>query len=55
MQAWKAAGDLLWDANRREEAKKFYAKIVERFGKSDAPQTQIIQAVVRGSKARLAE
>jgi len=53
LQAWKAAGDLLWDANRREDAKKFYAKIVERFGKKEAPQ--IIQQVVRGSKARLAE
>jgi tetratricopeptide (TPR) repeat protein len=53
VQAWKAAGDLLWDATRREEAKKFYAQIVERFGKNDAPQ--IIQTVVRGSKARLVE
>ena len=53
LQAWKAAADLLWDANRREEAKKFYAQIVERFGKNDAPQ--IISTVVRGSKARLAE
>ena len=53
LQAWKAAGDLLWDLNRRGEAKQFYAKIVERFGKGDAPQ--IYQAVVRGSKSRLAE
>ena len=53
LQAWKAAGDLRWDGHRREDAKQFYAKIVERFGKNDAPQ--IIQTVVRGSKARLAE
>ena len=53
VQAWKAAGDLLWDANRRDEAKKFYAQLVERFGKDGAPQ--VIQTVVRGSKARLAE
>ena len=53
LQAWKAAADLLWDGQRREEAKKFYAQIVARFGKQDAPQ--IYQTVVRGSKARLAE
>ena len=53
VQAWKAAADLLWDANRRDEAKKFYSQIVARFGKKDAPQ--IISTVVRGSKARLAE
>ena len=53
LQAWKSAADLLWESNQRGEAKKFYAKIVERFGKSDAPQ--IIQQVVRGSKARLAQ
>jgi len=53
LQAWKSAADLLWDSNQRGEAKKFYAKIVERFGKNDVPQ--IIQQVVRGSKARLAE
>jgi lipopolysaccharide biosynthesis regulator YciM len=53
LMAWKSAADLLWDLNQRADAKKYYAKIVERFGKSDAPQ--IIQQVVRGSKARLAE
>ncbi len=53
LQAWKSAADLLWDGSQRDEAKKFYAKIVGRFGKNDAPQ--IIQQVVRGSKARLAE
>ena len=53
LQAWKSAADLLWDANQRNDAKKFYAKIVERFGQTDAPQ--IIQTVVRGSKARLME
>jgi tetratricopeptide (TPR) repeat protein len=53
LMAWKGAADLLWDSNQRAEAKKFYAKIIERFGKKDAPQ--IIQQVVRGSQARLAE
>ena len=53
LQAWKSAGDLLWESNQRSDARKFYEKIVERYGKNDAPQ--IIQQVVRGSKARLAE
>jgi len=53
LQAWKAAGDLRWEEHEREDAKKFYSKIVERFGKMDAPQ--IIQQVVRGSKARMTE
>jgi tetratricopeptide (TPR) repeat protein len=53
LQAWKAAADLLWDARRRDDAKKYYARIVERFDKSDAPM--ITKTVVRGSKSRLAE
>jgi hypothetical protein len=53
LQAWKSAGDLLWESNQRDDAKKFYVKVVERFDKSDAPQ--IISTVVRGSKARLKE
>ena len=53
LQAWKSAGDLLWESNQRGEAREFYAKLVERFGKNDAPQ--IVRQVVRGSKTRLAE
>ncbi len=53
LQAWKAAADLLWDASRRADAKKYYARIVERFDKADAPM--ITKTVVRGSKSRLAE
>ena len=53
LMAWKSAADLLWDGNRREDARKFYAQIVERFGSNEA--AQVVQAVVRGSKARLAE
>jgi tetratricopeptide (TPR) repeat protein len=53
LQAWKAAGDLLWDSSQRGEAKKFYARIVERFGHNEA--SQVVQQVVRGSKARLQE
>lgn len=53
LQAWKSAADLLWEANRRAEAKAFYQRIVQRFDKTEA--TAVIKAVVRGSKARLAE
>ena len=53
LQAWKAAADLLWEAHRTEESKKFYAQIVARFDKPDAPQ--IYQTVERGSKARLTQ
>jgi hypothetical protein len=53
LQAWKAAGDLLWDASRREDAKNYYARIVERYDRPDAPA--ITKAVVRGSKTRLAQ
>jgi TolA-binding protein len=53
LMAWKGAADLLWDGNRHEDARKFYARIVERFGSNSA--SQVVQAVVRGSKARLAK
>jgi tetratricopeptide (TPR) repeat protein len=53
LQAWKAAGDLLWDGTRRDEAKKYYARIVERFDTIDAPM--ITKAIVRGSKSRIVE
>jgi hypothetical protein len=52
-QAWKSAGDLLWDANRHDDAKKYYARLVERFDRADAPM--ITKSVVRGSRSRLAE
>jgi len=53
LQAWKSAADLLWDAGHRPEARPFYEKIIQRFDKPDA--SAVIQTVVRGSKARLAE
>ena len=31
IQAWKSAADLLWEAKRREEAGKYYQKVVQRF------------------------
>ena len=52
LMAWKGAADLLWDGHRRDDARKFYARIVERFGGNSA---QVVQAVVRGSKSRLSE
>ena len=53
LQAWKSAADLLWDASRYDDARKYYARIVERFDRADAPM--ITKSVVRGSKSRLAQ
>ena len=53
LQAWKAAGDLLWEAGRRDEARKYYSRIIDRFDSTDGPA--IIQQVVRGARARMAE
>ncbi len=53
LQAWKGAADLLWDAGRRDEAKKFYTQIVTRFDRAD--ESAIVKTVVRGSRAKLAE
>lgn len=51
LMAWKSAADLLWDHDRKAEAREFYRKIVARFDQPGQPQ--IIQTVVRGSTARL--
>jgi TolA-binding protein len=53
LMAWKSAGDLLWDAGNKQQAKGFYQKIVERFDKTNAPA--VVKTVVRGSKTHLAE
>jgi tetratricopeptide (TPR) repeat protein len=53
LQAWKSAGDLLWDAGRHTEAREFYQHIVDRFDKEDAPS--VYKIVVRASKRRLDE
>ncbi len=53
LMAWKSAGDLLWEADRKQEAKAFYQKVVERFDKTNAPA--VVKTVVRGSKSHLAE
>ncbi len=51
LMSWKSGADLLWEAGRTDEAKKFYAKLVRRFDNADAPA--VVQSVLRGSKARL--
>lgn len=51
LQAWKSAGDQLWDAGRQAEAKKFYQQIVTRFDQPDAPA--VMKTIVKGSKSRL--
>ena len=53
VQAWKSAADLLWEAKRREEARRFYQKVVQRFDGTNQPS--IVRIVVRGARARLAE
>ncbi len=53
LQAWKSAGDLLWDTGRHAEAKDFYAKLVHRFDTADAPM--VTRTVVRGAKSKLAQ
>lgn len=35
MQAWKAAADLLWDLDRKAEAKVYYTKIIDRFDREE--------------------
>jgi tetratricopeptide (TPR) repeat protein len=53
LAALKSAGDLLWDASRRKEARMFYEKIVAQF---DTPQaTQVEKTILRGARVRLAE
>ena len=51
LMAWKSAGDLLSDAGQSSEAKVYYEKVLARFDKPNA--LPIVQAVVRGAKARL--
>jgi tetratricopeptide (TPR) repeat protein len=53
LQAWKSAGDLLWEANRRPEARKFYERIVNRFDRTNA--AGIVRTVVKGAKDKLVD
>ncbi len=51
LQAWKSAADLLWDAGRRAEARKFYLLIVSRFGDDGA--APVAKIILEASKRRL--
>jgi tetratricopeptide (TPR) repeat protein len=51
LTALKSSADLLWDANRRSEAKPYYQKIVDMFDRTNAPQATRI--IVKGSKLKL--
>jgi tetratricopeptide (TPR) repeat protein len=53
LMAWKSAGDQLWEAGRKKEAKGFYEKIVARFDNTNAPA--VVKTVVLGSRSHLAE
>jgi tetratricopeptide (TPR) repeat protein len=50
LQAWKSAGDLLWDADRQGEAAGFYKKIVQRFG---SDPSAIVQTAARAARRRI--
>ena len=52
LQAWKSAGDLLWDNSRQVEARKFYRQIITHFDHPDA--ALVVQTIVRAAKWRLA-
>lgn len=51
LQAWKSAGDLLWETGRTNDSRVYYGKIIARFDATNLPA--IYQLVVRGSKSRL--
>lgn len=52
LQAWKTAADLLWEARRQDEARKFYRKIIARFDEPDA--AAVVKSVVRAARWRAA-
>ena len=51
LQAWKAAADLLWDAEKKTEAKEYYQKIVTRFDRKEIPP--VYKIILNISKKRL--
>jgi TolA-binding protein len=51
LQSWKSAADQLWDANRQDEAREFYRKIVGQFDTGEEPT--LIRQIVQSSKLRL--
>ncbi len=50
LQAWKAAADLLWDAEKKTEAKAYYQKIVARFDRKEIPS--VYKIILNVSKKR---
>jgi tetratricopeptide (TPR) repeat protein len=50
LQAWKSAGDLLWDAGRKKDATPFYRQIFERFRSAPSP---IMRTVARAASRRV--
>ena len=53
IQAWRAAGDLLWTAGIRDQAILFYKDIIEKFDQPGKPP--LFETLVRIAKDRLAE
>lgn len=51
LQAWKSAADLLWEADRHDEARDFYRRIVTQFDGTNQPP--VVRLVVKGSQTRL--
>ncbi|MBW7908331.1 MAG: hypothetical protein H3C50_05340 [Kiritimatiellae bacterium] len=51
IQAWKAAGDLLWDSGMRRESLPFYRDIVEKFDRPGQPE--MFGTIVRIAKDRI--
>ncbi len=53
LQSWKSASDLLWQAERQEEARDHYRRIIERFDQPERPQ--VYKIIVQAAKKRLAK
>jgi len=52
IQAWKAAGDLMWDSQKRELARGYYQQIVDTYSAPDQPP--MFQTIVDIARQRLA-
>ncbi len=53
LQAWKSAADLLNEAGRTQEARKFYQQIVEQFGQPEQPE--VVRVIARAARRHLTE
>ena len=52
LQSLKAAGDLMWDSGRRNEASPLYAELVERFGPR-TNEAEVIARIVHDARQRI--